>query len=175
MISELLGQALIGWLLADLITGMFHWWEDRVGRVEWPIVGPWIIAPNRLHHLSPLAFTRHGFLDRNRASMLAAAIVWALWGMAFGPSVTLATAMIGAGLSNEVHRYAHQPSLAPGWVRVLQQIGIVQSPNVHKVHHRPPFEQNFCILTDWLNPPLEALGFWRVMERLFGLPKGGIQ
>jgi hypothetical protein len=64
---------------------------------------------------------------------------------------------IGGALANEVHRYAHQPSAAPGWVRVLQEIGLCQSPKEHSAHHRPPHDANFCILTDWLNPLLEAI------------------
>ena len=36
------------------------------------------------------------------------------------------------------------------------------------VHHRPPHLTGFCILTDWLNPVLDVLGFWR----LLGLNEG---
>jgi len=33
-------------LLADLISGIFHWWEDRYGNPNWPIIGKYIVEPN---------------------------------------------------------------------------------------------------------------------------------
>jgi hypothetical protein len=166
--SALIGQLLLGWLAADLVTGAFHWWEDKFGSESWPIVGPWIIRPNRLHHRAPLAFTKHGFWGRNRASIIAALIAGALLGFLFGPQPWILALAIGGGLSNEIHRFAHQPSSATVWLGVLQQIGVIQSPREHARHHRPPHDANFCILTDWLNPLLEAVGFWTRLEGLFG-------
>ncbi len=166
--SAIIGQMVLGWLLADLVTGAFHWWEDNFGDVSWPIIGPWIIQPNRLHHSEPAAFTRHGFWARNRASIVAATIGAAMLGAMFGPQPWIAVLAIGGGLSNEVHRYAHQPSKAPAWLRVLQDTGLAQSAKRHAVHHRPPHQENYCILTDWLNPVLEAAGIWRGLDRAFG-------
>jgi hypothetical protein len=167
-LAAIIGQLLLGWLLADLVTGTFHWWEDNFGSESWPIVGPWIIRPNRLHHLAPLAFTRHGFLDRNGASIVTAAIAAAALVFFFGPAPWILALAIGGGLANEVHRYAHEPSSAPAWLAVLQQVGLVQSPRDHARHHRPPHDANFCVLTDWLNPLLEATGFWRHLGNLTG-------
>lgn len=167
-VATVVGELLLGWLLADLVTGAFHWWEDRFGREDWPIVGSWIIAPNRLHHADPLAFTLHGFWARNGAALITATAAAALLTLIAGPAVWIAALATGGALSNEVHRYAHQPSRAPTWIRILQEIGLAQSPKVHAVHHRPPQDQNYCVLTDWLNPPLEAIGFWSRLERLFG-------
>lgn len=167
-IAALVGEALLGWLLADFVTGVFHWWEDRFGSEDWPIIGPWVIAPNRLHHSDPLAFTAHGFMVRNGAAIVAAALAIVALAVFFGPSMWLATLGLGGALANEVHRFAHQPSAAPPWLRVVQQTGLFQSPKAHAAHHRPPQDVNFCVLTDWLNPPLEALGVWRRAERLFG-------
>jgi sterol desaturase/sphingolipid hydroxylase (fatty acid hydroxylase superfamily) len=165
--AAIIGQLLLGWLLADFVTGVFHWWEDQFGKATWPIVGPWLIAPNRLHHTDPLAFTRHGFLERNGASIVAASIALDLLVFIFGLSPGLVAFALGGALSNEVHRYAHQPSAAPGWVRVLQEIGLFQSPKMHSGHHRPPQSANYCVLTDWLNPLLEALRFFERAELLF--------
>lgn len=164
--TSLVGQLVLGWLLADLVTGAFHWWEDSFGSESWPVIGPWIIQPNRLHHRDPLAFTRHGFCARNRASIIAAILVAAVLGLLFGAQPWIIALGIGAALSNEVHRYAHQPSLAPKWIRVLQDVGLLQSPRQHAIHHRPPHTANFCVLTNWLNPLLEGVGFWRLRERV---------
>ena len=161
---ELIGQALAGWLLADLITGTFHWWEDRIGREDMPLIGGWIVAPNRLHHSDPLAFLRGSLFDRSLATMVAAALVGAAWCLLFGPSVLLAAAVIGSALVNEVHRFAHEPKAAGAFLRVLQDIGLIQSSKHHAGHHRPPSTIRYCVLTDWLNPLLDALRVWERLE-----------
>jgi sterol desaturase/sphingolipid hydroxylase (fatty acid hydroxylase superfamily) len=167
-VASVAGELLLGWLAADLATAIFHWWEDRFGREDWPVIGPWIIAPNRLHHAEPLAFTAGDFLDRNRASIGAALIVGAAMAALLGPSIWLAALLVGVSVTNEVHRFAHQPSASPTWLRMLQQTGVVQSPKAHAAHHRPPFDRNYCVLTDWLNPLLEQVRFWPRLERLCG-------
>jgi hypothetical protein len=166
MVAQLFGQALLGWLFADFLTGAFHWWEDRFGVETWPVIGPWLIAPNKLHHTLPLAFTQHGFVARNGASIIAAFAIAVPWLVLSGPSVFMATALIGGALANEAHYYAHKPSEACPVLRVLQQTGLIQSSKVHAAHHRPPHDTNYCVLTDWLNPTLEAIGFWARLERL---------
>lgn len=168
MFAAIIGQLFLGWLLADLATGIFHWWEDRFGRVEWPVIGQWLIVPNRLHHTDPLAFTRHGFWHRNCASIVAAAVLATLLALLFGPAPWVIAVAFGGALSNEVHHYAHQPSRAPRWLRVLQQTGAIQSPREHGRHHRRPHETNYCVLTDWLNPLLEAANVWPRLEKLVG-------
>lgn len=169
--AELIGQLLLGWLLADLLTGAFHWWEDRFGREDWPLLGRWLIAPNRLHHLEPLAFAQGGFLDRNGASIIAAAAVAVVWILAWGLSPFLVAAVVGGALANEVHYLAHRPSISGPVLRVLQQTGLLQSPKAHALHHRPPHDVHYCVLTDWLNPALEALDVWNRAERLLGRRK----
>lgn len=157
-LAAIIGELLSGWLLADLVTAAFHWWEDTHQHlVNWPIIGPYIIAPNILHHENPLAFTERTFLYRNGASIVAAALIGAALVALFGPSPWMLSLVVGGALSNEVHRYAHQPSAAPAWYSTLQQVGIVQSAKEHAAHHRPPFDRNYCILTDWLNPFIQAV------------------
>jgi hypothetical protein len=78
-ICNVVGQALLGWLLADFMSGFFHWWEDRVGREDMPFIGPQIVRPNRLHHVEPLAFTYNTLLHRNAPLWIIAALISALW------------------------------------------------------------------------------------------------
>lgn len=158
-------QLLAGWLLADLIGGLFHWIEDRMGSPDWPIVGRHVIEPNRLHHAQPLAFTRGGFFARNWTTWLAVvAIVAPLFAM-FGASPWLVAATAGGLLSNQVHYWAHLPSRAPTSVRVLQDLGLMQSSRHHQVHHAKPHDRRYCVLTDWLNPLLDRLRIWERFER----------
>lgn len=163
--SALFGQLILGWLLADLLTGVFHWWEDSFCTEDSPLIGKWLIAPNRLHHIEPLAFTKHGFWARNLASIVVSAGIGGVWLAIFGPSAWLFSAFVGTSISNEVHFYAHCPARTSALVRVLQQTGLFQSPKGHAAHHRPPQKTNFCVLSDWLNPLLGAVDAWGRLER----------
>ena len=54
-----------GLLLADFVSGIIHWFEDRYGNPKWPVLGHAIRA-NQEHHFRPRAFLKGSFLSRNR-------------------------------------------------------------------------------------------------------------
>jgi len=161
-----IGQALMGWLLADLFSGWVHWLEDRVLRIDMPILGPAIVLPNRVHHTQPLKFTYSPFLRRNMWLWIAVTMISvAMWFI--GLPFTLWAAMtIGGLVVNEVHRFAHRPGLTGPLLKTLQKIGVFQSPRHHAGHHRMPTDTRYCTLTDWLNPILDRLNVWNGLERI---------
>ena len=58
----------------------------------------------------------------------------------------------------------------------VQEAGILVSRRVHGAHHKAPFEGNYCIVSGFWNPILDADGadasFFRKLER-FVLAKTG--
>jgi hypothetical protein len=159
--SALVAQLLFGWLLADLLGGIIHWWEDRAAERHWPIIGRFVVAPNREHHRNPSAIIRSPFIARNLATVLAAGALSLIWLALLGPSPIWAAASIGGLIQNQVHYWAH--GHAPAWVRVLQETGLLQSSRQHGEHHR--YEtRRYCVLTNFLNPVLDALGIWAALE-----------
>jgi hypothetical protein len=164
---SLLGQATVGWLLADLLGGLFHWWEDRVAYPRWAWLDTYVWAPNRRHHAEPMAFTHTDLWSRNLVPALLAIAVAGLWVILRGPSVVLLFATLGGILQNEVHCWAHQRQT--GIIGVLQRIGILQSTAEHARHHKPPETVNYCVLTNWCNPVLEHLKVWQRLERFLHL------
>lgn len=161
---EVVGQAILGWLIADFAGGLVHWWEDRIG---WPTnywVDKHILEPNRLHHENPTAFVESPFFMRNWTTFLAVIVMTSVWIAIFGVSVVVLFAFIGGLLTNEAHYHQHKP--AKGWIRTLQETGVIQGRSQHNKHHTPPFDSHYCILTGWLNPILERIGFWSFMERI---------
>ena len=72
---EITIQILLGVLLADLISGIVHWFEDTYGDPNWPIIGLTVMLPNILHHEDPLKFTKAPLFKRTRGVLGVAFVV----------------------------------------------------------------------------------------------------
>lgn len=149
------------YLAADLLAGFWHWWEDRYSDVSWPLVGRWIAKPNQLHHDEPQAFLNQGYWSRNWTAIVPAAVAFLI---AWPHPICGVFAFVSQ--ANEIHAWAHSKGKVSWWVSMLQETGLFQSPRHHAVHHRQPFGERYCVMTDWLNPILDGLHFWRTLEYL---------
>jgi len=159
---------LAAWLLADFLSGIVHWWEDRYGDPAWPVVGRLVISPNILHHSDQLAFVQEGYWGRNWTTLVpASAAAIAAW---FAGSPFLSATFAIASQGNEIHSWAHQKCSRP--IRGLQLLGVLCSPEYHAAHHRQPFDRNYCTISDWVNPVLSAVGFWWTLESAIRLCSG---
>ena len=147
-------------LFAELVSGIFHWWEDRYGNPDWPIIGKFIIEPNIRHHQYPTEFCKGSYLYRNSSTLiptLAAAAIF-YW----QPVICLGFILMSQ--SNEIHSWSHQKCSYP--IRMLQKIGIVQSPQQHYIHHKRPYDRYYCVMTNYFNPILSYLKFWQILEAI---------
>jgi len=154
---------LIAWLIADFGSGLVHWWEDRYGNPDWPWpLGEHVVRPNLEHHRDQFALTKSGYFERNCTTLVAAlpaagaALYLKCWAVAAG--------LIWLSQANEIHSWSHQRCSLP--IRLLQELGLLQNPRSHAIHHQRPFDQNYCVCTDYLNPILAALDFWPRLERI---------
>jgi plasmanylethanolamine desaturase len=157
-----------GYLLADLLTGLVHWFCDTFFDETTPIIGPGLIAPFREHHRDPLLMTRHGFLELTGSSFRGLAPLLALFVWRGDLVPTFANAFVlalsaGAVSTNLLHRWAHDPA-APPIARSLQRLGIVLTPERHARHHAPPYAAAYCVTTGWMNPLCERLKIWSRAE-----------
>jgi ubiquitin-conjugating enzyme E2 variant len=171
-LAALVGLAL-GALAVDAITGAVHWACDTWGGEDTPWIGESLIRSFREHHRSPLAMLRSDAIDVNGQAALAAlpmlvAMAWppaAGWLAAHPLPYGFLVALAGVGaFANQLHAWAHT-TRAPGWVQALQRRGVLLSPVRHGRHHRAPHTGDYCISSGWLNRPLDAIGFWRALER----------
>ncbi len=167
---------LLGWILgvvaADFGSGLIHWFADTWGHETMPILGRRLLRPFRVHHLNPDDFLRRDFIDCNGDVALLQVPILALafflmervaWGGALG---TFCLGLCGVGMfTNQFHQWAHQRSPAP-IIRWLQRRGVVLSRAQHRLHHRQPHQQAYCITTGWCNTPLERIRFFPRLERL---------
>lgn len=155
------GYVLVCYLLADFVAGFWHWVEDRYFDERWPIIGDYIAKPNTLHHAQPTAFLYQSYFQRNWTTFIPAGIGFAL--TCPHPSCLI---FLFVSQANEIHAWAHQKGKVSDWVAVLQETGLLQSPMHHGHHHRSPFLVKYCVMTNWLNPILDWLEFWRRLEWL---------
>lgn len=157
---------LAGALLADLVSGAFHWLCDRFGREATPVVGPYLIAAFREHHRDPGSIARHGLCERSGGNALAmlpvllgahaglaAAEPGGPAGFGFGAALSFAGYV---ALTNEIHLQAHRAAPGPV-VRGLQRLRLVLPPEQHARHHRGAHDRAYCIATGWCNGLLDRL------------------
>jgi plasmanylethanolamine desaturase len=163
---------LLGYLAADLASGLVHWAADTWGSPDLPILGRALLGPFREHHRDPLAITRHDFVETNGNNCLGSLPVLglALWlvpdadrsGSLF-LSAFLGALVFWVLLTNQFHKWAHLPA-PPPLPAFLQRWHLILPPAHHQLHHTRPFTSHYCITTGWLNWPLNWARFFPVLE-----------
>lgn len=169
------GQALLltllSWVLADFGSGVLHWSVDNYGNGKTPIMGS-IIAAFQGHHSAPWTITERAFCNNVYKLCIPFGLpsMVVIQFLAGGPGPTswfFATFCIFEILSQEFHKWSHQlPSQTPSWVNWLQKVGLTVGRAPHALHHKAPFEGNYCIISGICNKPLDEFGVFRRMERL---------
>lgn len=172
-------QAFAAWLLADLLSGIVHWSEDRLLDDRWSdhwLLGP-IKADNDLHHAKPTAMLKYSFvMNVSNSAPIAIVLSIALW--TIGAPLWLWLGVGMTSVANLVHRFAHTPDFRL-WsvVRFLQRTGFFISHQHHREHHfskqglvrKEDTTGRYCPMTNWLNPALDRIRFWYWLERLLNV------
>lgn len=164
--------AAVGMLLLDGLTGLVHWAFDTWGdeRTRW--VGPVLVHSFREHHDDPRAMVAHDWVQVNRETLGAALLALSVLSLptihqsllARPFAAGVAYGLVGLGsIANQLHLWAHAPS-PPRVVGWLQEAGLILSPERHARHHTGLRTSAYCVATGWLNPLLDGLGVWRVLE-----------
>jgi hypothetical protein len=168
---------LYAWLLADFVSGLIHWWEDRalVEGSRFKFLNR-VRADNERHHLMPGHFLRITWWQNIETTLPFAfslsVIIWA-----FGAPMLYVWTFFFLGFGNLIHRWAHEPrEKRHPLIRLAQAVGLFISPYQHGEHHylnhrlvsRNDSNKRFCVMSSWLNPTLDSLGFFNILETLFG-------
>jgi ubiquitin-conjugating enzyme E2 variant len=154
-------------LLADLITGVFHWLQDAYGNPNWRFLGKWFIIPNIDHHKHPRRFLAKSMFGRIVSTLVVSFFLLLIYHLLFG-ICWQAVICVGYGtLANEIHAIAHRTDKENGKIICfLQDLGIIQSRKMHGLHHTSPYDINYCVMTNFLNPILNKIKFWHKLELL---------
>ncbi len=133
--------------LADLISGLVHGFADHFGNPQTPWVGPAFIAPFREHHDLPMKMTEHDFVETNGNTFILICVVLGLAYALGGPlSMGLLSPLCAwVAVTNQIHKWAHDPVRAPGAYRWLSRHELILSAKRHALHHRGEHDSHFCI------------------------------
>ena len=179
-------SAFAGICSADFVSGLVHWAADTWGKVEAPIIGPGLLRPFREHHIDPTSICRHDFIETN-ADCFTVCVPFIGYSVykfyTYTPEQVAATynfemyifcLAVFVTMTNEFHKWSHTYFGLPKWITFLQDCHIILPRLHHRQHHVSPHEVNYCITTGWLNPPLEAINFWRNAEYVITKLTGAI-
>jgi hypothetical protein len=139
-------QILAAYVLADLLSGLYHWATDR----GWNLAGQ--VALFSEHHVTN---TMAGFDWQTFAAGMPIAVLGAWFHSAFGIALGCCIA-----LTQITHYYAHRRSESPTvhrLVRTLQRLRVIIPPAAHARHHDGVFNRDFCLLSGWNNVWLNPL------------------
>lgn len=155
-------------VIADFLTGLVHWWEDTYSVPSWPVLGKLVAIPNIEHHKLPKLMGQRGnWWTRCRLSFIFTGIFMIPFVICNAVSWQLCLVALLTALGNQVHAWHHGANHDNKIIRFFQKKKIIQTPNHHGIHHREPFDNHYCILTNFLNPVLDKLMFWRGLEIFF--------
>jgi len=159
--------ALCGYLVADFVSGLVHWFCDRFFEEDSAVIGPLLIEPFREHHRDPRGMTRHGFLELTGNSALG--LTPLLGGACAQPLPLFAeAALIAFALAlfatNLFHKWAHAESVPP-LIVWLQRHRLVLAPDHHARHHTGENRAAYCVTSGWMNRWTDALGVFERLER----------
>ncbi|KAF0897757.1 hypothetical protein E2562_000468 [Oryza meyeriana var. granulata] len=169
--AEPLAAALVAYSLADLATGVYHWFVDNYGDASTPFFGAQIAAFQG-HHRYPSTITRRD--PCNNLHALARAVAFTLPPVdaaataAGAPAAAHAFAGVFAAcvvLSQQFHSWAHEnPRRLPAGVEALQAAGVLVSRGQHAAHHRAPYNNNYCIVSGMWNGLLDRHMVFEALE-----------
>jgi plasmanylethanolamine desaturase len=155
-------------VLADLVSGVVHWAEDAYVRFKpnrrLALLNQ-IAHDNQLHHRRPREFLARSWWASSWDLVLAAGLFLAVtWGLGTLNFSVLVFALLVMN-ANQLHKWTHRnPRENPVVVTWLQRLRILQTPRHHGLHHKGHKNSHYCVVTNFLNPVLERMKFWNILE-----------
>ncbi|KAL9670426.1 hypothetical protein QQ045_007978 [Rhodiola kirilowii] len=164
---ETVVAALVGYVFADLGSGVYHWGIDNYGDASTPIFGSQIEAFQG-HHRWPWTITRRQFA--NNLHSLAKVITFTVLPLDLIVHNQVAHGFISVCsfcimFSQQFHAWAHgTKSRLPSPVVALQDMGVLVSRSQHADHHRAPYNNNYCIVSGVWNEFLDQHNVFLALE-----------
>ncbi|XP_073154127.1 fatty acid desaturase 4, chloroplastic-like [Henckelia pumila] len=159
--------AILGYILADLATGIYHWAIDNYGSEKTPVFGSQIES-FQSHHHQPWSISKRQLANNlHLPAAWVTAAVWPVNIVSRDPVLLGFVAVFAGGImfSQLFHAWAHTPKgKLPPLAAALQDVGIIVGRGQHAAHHKPPYNGNYCILSGLWNRFLDKYKFFVGLE-----------
>lgn len=166
-ILVVLAQITLIILIADFLSGVAHWAQDRFDTSAIPLFHHLFIYRANEHHAYPNRLSGYAWLTRNKYSLtLLGLFTGAAWLLAVftWQLCLLLTVLLFAG---EVHIACHRTAHKNNWfITAFQQCGLIQSSAHHSLHHLGG-NTHYCIITNYVNPVVDRLGVFQFFDFIF--------
>jgi ubiquitin-conjugating enzyme E2 variant len=168
--SNIFIQILLGFILADIFSGFFHWFEDTYFDycIDSPIIGN-IAKDNELHHYFPRSILVISYFENIKSTLIFTTIILILI-IIFCKSFFIKYIYLILSLyffltiSNLLHRFSHSRDCENiFFIKLLQKTGILCSHKHHSIHHELS-DVKYCVITEYSNHILDSIYFWRFLE-----------
>ena len=171
---------MLGYVVADLVSGLVHWAADTWGTPDVPVVGKALIRPFREHHVDQKEITRHDFVETNGNNCFICIVPVALASLLpmrstlglFGAALVLSMCFFVL-CTNQFHKWAHLDA-PPPLIDWMQRMHVILPRDHHAVHHTAPYAKYYCITVGWLNEALYRVRFFQTLERLITATTGAL-
>jgi ubiquitin-conjugating enzyme E2 variant len=165
-------KLLITVVMADFVSGLVHWLEDAYARPDMRLFGK-VARDNLEHHARPRAFLKKSWWESSW-DILSLGLIGALLAGHYHVLtpwvITFVALVVNA---NQIHKWAHSNRQeTPRLIRALQRYRILQTPREHARHHSGERNTHYCAITNFVNPALELIGFWKGLEHLIKAATG---
>lgn len=171
-------QIIIGFLLADIMSGFFHWIEDTYFDycINIPILSN-ISKDNELHHYFPRAMLQYSYFENIYVTFILTCFGILLIYLCIPKVIQkypfgIITFSFFSITSNILHRFSHQRECENNpIVTLLQKCGILCSHKHHSLHHTN-IDEKYCVVTEYNNYILDFICFWRILEYIIYFTTG---
>jgi len=163
-------QIIIGIIIADFLSGVFHWFEDTY--IDYCTTIPAlsnIAKDNELHHYFPRAMLSHTYLENMAVTLpltgFSIVLIY-LYNKDFVIKYIymFITLFIFASTANVFHRFSHMRNCElPPIIKWLQYNKIIISHKDHSHHHTTSID-SYCTVIPYTNYILDKIEFWRFLE-----------
>jgi len=171
-------QIIFGFLLADIITGGFHWFEDTY--LDYCTNIPFlkqIAKDNELHHYFPRSILGYSYLE-NITLTLPSIIIFLLIIYVFNKNILkqypyfFITFSLFFLTSNIIHKFSHMRDCEKSELfKYINKTGLLCSHKHHETHHIDATEK-YCVISEYNNYILDSIGFWRGLEYIIYITTG---
>ena len=163
-------QIIFGFLLADFLTGVFHWIEDSYLHycIDIPFIGE-IAKDNELHHYFPRAMLSYSYWETIQVTLLITVVVLTILYPICKPFFMkniyfISSFAFFSATSSVIHRFSHMRECESNkLIFFLQKIGILCSHKFHSLHHKNSHTK-YCPIFEYNNYILDYTHFWRGLE-----------